>query len=101
MNLRAIVPLTKKRLALAFGVAAISDAISIPSEAILPLEWALDGATAVALLFILGFHWQFVPALIVEAIPGLAVFPSWIAAVFAIVGMSRMKDGPPSRGVDS
>jgi hypothetical protein len=91
MEPQASAPISKKRMALAFLVAAVSDAGSIPAEAIPPLEWGIDIVTAVLLLLILGFHWQFVPALIVEAIPGLAVFPSWMAAVLAIVAASRMK----------
>ena len=91
---RADAPLSTKRMALAFLVAALADAISFPADAYPPIEWGVDATTAIALIFILGFHWQFVPALIVEAIPGLMLFPSWVAAVLAIVGMSRLNSGP-------
>ena len=86
-------------MALAFCVAAMSDAASIVIEAIPALIWTMwiiDGATVFALLIILGFHWQFMPALVAEAIPGLALFPSWMAAVIAIVAMSAVK--PPTSG---
>jgi hypothetical protein len=77
-------PLTRKRMALAFFVAAASDAASILAETIPPLQLAIDGMTALVLLLILGFRWQFLPAVVVEAVPGLAIFPTWMAAVIAI-----------------
>lgn len=92
MNARAIPPLSRRRLALAFCVAAASDAASILAETFWPLELAIDGVTAVLLLLILGFHWQFVPAIVVEAVPVLAIFPSWMAAVLAIVAVAP-RDG--------
>ena len=78
-------------MALAFCVAAASDGASILAEAIPPLQMCIDAGTVLALLLILGFHWQLIPALIVEAIPGLAMFPSWMAAVIAIVAITPTK----------
>ncbi|HUR27181.1 MAG TPA: hypothetical protein VM509_03280 [Planctomycetota bacterium] len=78
-------PLTRKRMALAFCVAAAADAASIVAELFPWVLVAIDGATAIVLLLILGFRWQFVPAIAAEAVPVLAIFPSWMAAVLAIV----------------
>ena len=92
--------LSKTRLALAFVVAAASDGISIAAELIPPVQLGVDAATVLVLLLILGFRWQLVPALIVEAIPGLALFPTWIAAVIAIIGFLPRQAPSGERVID-
>ncbi len=74
----------KKRLAMAFAVAAISDGLSMWLEFVPPLQWTLDVATAGLLFLILGRQWLILPALIAEAIPGLAMFPFWVLVVGSI-----------------
>ena len=76
--------LTKKRLALAFAIAALSDLISLATNFIPPLQWALDLATAGALFAVLGFRWLLLPGLIMEAIPEVSVLPFWVLAVSAV-----------------
>ena len=73
-----------KRLVLALGVAAVSDAISFVVTLIAPVQWAVDAATAGCLFLILGRRWALLPGLAAEAIPGLGVFPVWILVVLAI-----------------
>lgn len=93
------VPVRRKaRLIAAFAVAAVSDILSAFCEFAPPLQWALDIATAGALFLILGRQWVILPALIAEAIPGLAVFPFWLLVVgsIAIWGtVKRSRKGPP------
>lgn len=67
--------ISKKRLALALVIAAISDVIAIFIVALPPLVWALDFVTALLLFMVLGWRWLLLPGLILEAIPGVAVFP--------------------------
>jgi hypothetical protein len=74
----------KKRLAMAFAVAAISDLFSAWLEFVPPLQWALDVATGGLLFLILGRQWLILPGLIAEAIPGLALFPFWVLVVGSI-----------------
>jgi hypothetical protein len=74
-----------KRLALALGVAAVSDVLSYWVEIVLPLQWALDMATAFLLFLILGRRWAILPGLIAEAIPGMGVFPVWVLVVVSII----------------
>jgi hypothetical protein len=76
---------SRKRLAIAFGVAAISDALSFWTEWVPPVQWALDLATAFLLFLILGRRWAILPGLIAEAIPGMGVFPVWVFVVFATI----------------
>ena len=74
-----------KRLAMAFAVAAVSDVLSYAIALVLPLQWALDMATAFLLFLILGRRWAILPGLIAEAIPGMGVFPVWVLVVLSII----------------
>lgn len=69
---------------MAFAVAGISDLLFIWLEIFPPVQWVIDLATAGALFLLLGRQWLILPGLIAEAIPGLAVFPSWILVVGSI-----------------
>lgn len=83
------------RLAAALAVAAVSDFLSAWAEIVLPLQWVLDLLTAGILFLILGRQRMILPGLIAEAIPGIAIFPSWILVV-ASIGL-RAAVGPPAR----
>jgi hypothetical protein len=65
-------------------IAVVSDALGFGVALLPPVQWALDGVTAAALLVVLGFRWQLLAALIVEAVPALEVFPSWTLVVLAM-----------------
>ncbi len=85
--------LSKRRLALAFAIAGISDLLSIGLTFAPPAEWALDFTTALLLFAVLGWQWLLLPGLIMEAIPGVYVFPFWVLVVGAIAvwGTARPK----------
>ena len=70
----------KTRLALAFVVAATSDLISYGTELVPPVQWAVDRATAFLL-----------PALVAEAIPGIAALPVWTLVVAALALWGRIR----------
>jgi hypothetical protein len=74
----------KKRFAAAFAVAILSDILSAWFEFVPPVQWTLDILTAGLLFLLLGRQWVILPALIAEAIPGLAVFPFWVLVVASI-----------------
>lgn len=74
----------KKRLAAAFAVAIVSDILSVWLEFVPPLQWTVDILTAGLLFLLLGRQWAILPALIAEAIPGLAVFPFWVLVVISV-----------------
>jgi len=82
-------------MALAFGVAAVSDVLMIWAEFVPPVQWALDGATALALFLILGRRWALLPGRVAEAIPGMGVFPVWVLVVLSIILYDGIKK--PSR----
>ncbi len=75
------------RFVLAFLIAVVADiilAIATPFEAI---ELPLDILTALLLCLTVGFNWIFLPSLLVEAVPGLEVFPTWTLVVLALGGI--------------
>jgi hypothetical protein len=80
--------LSMQRKVVALAIAAISDAISLGAEFVPPLQIFIDLVTAGALFAVLGFRWPLLPALVVEAIPGVAAFPSWVLVVAMLVGLT-------------
>ena len=82
-----------RRLALAFTIAALADVLSGFLTLAPPVEWAVDLVTAILLFVVLGRQWILLPGLIMEAIPGLYVFPFWVLVVGAVAmwGTARPK----------
>jgi hypothetical protein len=82
-----------KRLLLALAIAAISDAIGAMSAPWVPLVWLLDIVTAILLFVVLGWRWGLLLGLILEAIPGISIFPLWllVVAAIAVLGTARPK----------
>ena len=90
----------KKRLALAFAVAAISDGLSFWLVIALPFQWAVDLVTALLLFLLLGRKWAILPGLIAEAVPGLNIFPFWLLVVGSIAtwgAIRRPEDTKPKK----
>jgi hypothetical protein len=77
-------PRAKLRLALAFVVAAASDAVSYGTAFVPPVQWMVDLVTALLLFGLLGWRWALLPGLVAEAIPGVAVFPVWLLVVASV-----------------
>jgi len=82
---------SRRRLALAFGIAGLADALSILLLLATPAQWVVDLATAVSLFLVLGRNWILLPGLIMEAIPGLYVFPFWVLVVAAIATQGAVR----------
>jgi hypothetical protein len=76
--------ISKPRLAIAFAIAALADGLSFLLMFTPPLQWVVDLVTAVSLFIVLGWRWILLPGLIMEAIPGLNVFPLWLLVVGAV-----------------
>ena len=76
---------SRKRQAVAFLIAAVSDFLSIWTEIVPPIQWVIDLGTALLLYLILGRRWALLPGLIAEAIPGMGVFPVWVLVVVSII----------------
>lgn len=68
-------------------VALLSDVAAFGTVLFPPLQWLLDGVTVVVLFIVLGFRWSLLSALVVEAVPGLQLFPAWTLVVAALATM--------------
>jgi hypothetical protein len=75
---------SRSRLGLAMAIAVASDLASVWLEFVPPMQWTLDLATAGLLFLTLGRQWAILPALVAEAIPGIAMFPAWVLVVVAV-----------------
>ena len=81
-------PRTRFRVALTLAVAA--DALQIfgfplfAEGALSPADDALDIAVAAALVQLLDWHWEFLPAFLAELVPGVDLVPFWTMAVISV-----------------
>ena len=84
---------SRRRLALAFIMSALADGLSIFLTLAPAVQWAADLVTAILLFMVLGWQWILLPGLIMEAIPGLYIFPFWVLVVGAVAmwGTARPK----------
>ena len=89
----AALKFSKKRLALAFVIAGLSDAVGAFAMPLPPLTWGVDLVTALLLFMVLDRQWLLLPGLALEAIPGLGVLPFWllVVAAIAVLGTPRPK----------
>lgn len=85
---------SKKRLAFAFALAALADGFSLFLTFSPPFQWALDLATALLLFMVLGWHWVMLPGLILEAIPGINIFPFWLLVVGTVAMLGTARPSP-------
>jgi hypothetical protein len=72
------------RLALLFAI--VSDILGFAFTFTPPVYWIIDVVTVIVLFVVIGFKWALLPALVVEAIPGLQLFPAWTLVVLALAG---------------
>ena len=95
---------SRRRLALAFAIALVSDLLSLVLVFALPVQWAVDAATGVALALILGARWELLLGLVPEAVPGVSLAPFWVMDVGLIAWRSRGAkpgDAPPPQATPS
>lgn len=105
--------LTRRRILVAFAVAAIADLIQLPIVAVeatgifsIPGELAdflVDCVAAMATTWLLGFHWVLLPTLFVEVIPGVDLLPTWTGCVAYVVWVRKRaerKREPAGRVID-
>lgn len=70
----------------ALVTALLSDALGFGVMLWPPALWLLDAITAAVLFALLGFRWPLLPALAIEVVPGLELFPAWTLIVLALAG---------------
>lgn len=84
-------PMTRRRVALAFTVAVVTDALQLILG---PFGWVgadeiLDVAAAVMTARLLGFHPLLLPTFVAELLPIVDMLPTWTACVALVVAIRR------------
>jgi hypothetical protein len=80
----------RSRFRAAMALAIVADAVQIlifplfAEGAISPLDDILDLTVMVALIRLIGWHWEFLPSFIAELVPGLDLVPFWTLAVVSV-----------------
>ncbi len=59
-----------------------------------PFNDALDIGIAIAMVWLCGFHWSFVPTVLAELVPGVNLVPTWTAAVWLATREKREPGAP-------
>jgi hypothetical protein len=96
-------PVNHSRYRTAWVVAVLVDGLQLitsPAEFTGPMAWVLDAgvdlATMGVMIFLVGFHWAFLPSFVTKMLPFVDLAPTWTLAVF-IATRDRQKMKPPDR----
>ena len=87
MSQDSLLSLPRSRFRAAIILAVTVDALQIiafplfAEGAVSPLDDVLDVVAAVVLVRLLGWHWEFLPSLVAELVPGVDLIPFWTLAV--------------------
>jgi hypothetical protein len=88
-----ISPITRFRTAMILAI--IADALQIiflplfVEGAESPADDILDFGIGAALVYLLGWHWEFLPSLIAKLVPGVDLVPFWTLAVANVYRKSK------------
>jgi len=76
-------------------LALIADALQLAviplfvEGALSPADDLLDFGVAAALVNLLGWHWEFLPSLLIKLVPGVDLVPFWTIAVVNVYRKSK------------
>src|SRR5437868_4098460 len=88
-----ISPITRFRAAMT--IAIIADALQIVvfplfvAGAVSPADDILDLGVGAALVYLLGWHWEFLPSFLAKLVPGVDLVPFWTLAVANVSRRSK------------
>jgi hypothetical protein len=98
---------TVARIRAARAIAMLADLAQIvvmpafSGGALSPVNDALDVGVGIALSWLLGWHWAFLPSFLSELIPIWDLVPTWTAAVWYVTsGTVPPAGGPPGPPID-
>ncbi len=84
-------PVNRSRLRTAWVVAVFVDGLQLitsPSELTGPLAWVIDVGvdlvTMGVMMFLVGFHWAFLPSFVTKVLPIVDLAPTWTLALFIV-----------------
>ncbi len=76
-------------------LAIVADALQIAvfplfvAGAVSPADDVLDFGIGAAMVYLLGWHWEFMPSLIAKLVPGVDLVPLWTLAVANVYRKSK------------
>jgi hypothetical protein len=92
-------PLTPRRVWIARGLALLVDLVqwALLPASLTPFNPAIDVATGLAMVALVGWHWAFLPTFAAELVPFVDLVPTWTLAVtFATRGrIAETPELPP------
>lgn len=83
------------RFRAAMIIAIIADAFQIillplfVEGAVSPADDILDLGVGAALVYLLGWHWEFLPSFVAKLVPGVDLIPFWTMAVASVYRRSK------------
>ena len=89
----AISPRSRFRAAMALAI--VADALqviifpSIIEGAAFPPDDILDAVVGAVLVYLLGWHWEFLPSFLAKLVPGVDMVPFWTMAVANVYRKSK------------
>ena len=89
----------RSRFHAALLLAIVADAVQIlvfplfAEGATSPPDDILDSVVMVALVGLLGWHWEFLPSFVAELVPGLDLVPFWTLAVVNVYRKWKQAEG--------
>ena len=88
--------LTRTRIVLALAIAAVADGLQLLLNAVgwLGFDQAIDVVAMILVSWLIGFHWLLLPTFIVELVPIVDDFPTWIACVGAVIALRKREQNP-------
>jgi len=92
--------LTPRRVWIARAVALLVDLVqwALLPVSLTPWNGAIDVATGLAMVGLVGWHWAFLPAFVAELVPFVDLVPTWTLAVtFATRGRVAPVLPPPGQ----
>jgi hypothetical protein len=104
------------RFRIAIALAIVADALQIAvfplfvAGAESPADDALDFGIGAALVYLLGWHWEFLPSFFAKLVPGVDLVPFWTMAVANVYRKSKAapvtiegirEEHPKTRGPES
>jgi hypothetical protein len=92
-DLLTIAPGSRFRAAMALAI--IADALQIVvfplfiQGAMSPADDVLDFGIGAAMIYLLGWHWEFLPSFLAKLVPGVDLVPFWTLAVANVYRKSK------------
>lgn len=89
----------RSRFRAAMVLAVVADALQIAifplfvEGAVSPADDALDFGMGAVLVYLLGWHWEFLPSFFTKLVPGVDLVPCWTLAVANVYRKQRQIPG--------